>query len=171
MLKVGETILYAGNGVCTVEEVSDMNFGSGDVKYYVLKPVSAENNTFYIPVNNEKMVSKIRKVLSVEEVNEIIESMPDNEVKWIEKDPERKMEYKKIIGSGDCKSLVKMIKAIHLHQLELKEQGKKLHLSDEHMLKNAEALLYDEFALVLKIKREEVLSFITKTIQEQQTTA
>ena len=104
------------------------------------------------------------KILSREEVDEIITSMPDSTAGWIENDLERKNEYKKIIGSGDCKSLVKVIKSIHMHKTEIAENGKKLHQIDEHMLKDAESLLYGEFATVLNIKKEEVLPFIIKTI-------
>lgn len=164
MLNVGETVLYAANGVCTVEEITELDFGSGKTKYYILKPVSSRQNTFYIPADNQKMLSKIRKILSREEVDEIIASMPDSTAGWIENDLERKNEYKKIIGSGDCKSLVKVIKSIHMHKTEIAESGKKLHQIDEHMLKDAESLLYGEFATVLNIKKEEVLPFIIKTL-------
>jgi CarD family transcriptional regulator len=52
-----------------------------------------------------------------------------------------------------------------LHQQELKEKGKKLRVSDERFLKDAEKVLYDEFAHVLDIKREEVLPFIFEQIE------
>lgn len=164
MLNIGETVLYAANGVCTVEEIREMDFGSGKTKYYILKPVSSNQNTFYIPADNQKMLSKIRKILTKDEVERIIGSMPDNKASWIEDDLARKEEYKKIIGSGDCEKLVKVIKSIHLHKTEIAENGKKLHLIDERMLKDAESLLYDEFATVLNIKKEEVLPFIIKSL-------
>lgn len=165
MLKIGETIQYSGNGVCVVDDIRDMDFGSGNVKYYVLRPVSSGYNTFYIPVDNEKMLSKIRKVLTLDEVNDIIGSMPESDAQWIENDQLRKEQYKKIIGSGDCREIVKVIKAIHFHKESLKEQGRKLHMVDEFMLKDAENLLYDEFAAVLNIEKDEVLPFIIKSIE------
>lgn len=168
MLNIGETVLYAANGVCTVEEIAELDFGSGKEKYYILKPVSSSQNTFYIPAGNQKMLSKIRKILSRDEVDEIIGSMPDNTASWIDDDLERKNEYKKIIGSGNCKSLVKVIKSIHMHKEEIAENGKKLHQIDERMLKDAESLLYDEFATVLNIKKEEVLPFIIKSLDSAQ---
>lgn len=165
MLKIGETVQYSGNGVCVVEDIRNENFGSGNEKYYVLRPISSGYNTFYIPVDNGKMLSKIRKVLSVEEVNEIIKGMPESDFEWIENDLERKEVYKKIIFGGDCREIVRVIKAIYFRGEALKEQGKKLHMVDEHMLKDAENLLYDEFAAVLKIKKEEVLPFIIRTLE------
>ncbi|MBQ8228125.1 MAG: CarD family transcriptional regulator [Clostridia bacterium] len=166
MLKIGETVQYSGNGVCVVDDIRWEDFGSGKMQYYILKPVSSGYNTFYIPIDNEKMLSKIRKVLTIDEVNEIIASMPESNTPWIENDLERKEEYKKIIFSGDCREIVKVIKAIHIHKESLKEQGRKLHLVDELMLKDAENLLYDEFAAVLNIKKEEVLPFIINSIEK-----
>lgn len=166
MLKIGETVQYSGNGVCVVEDIRWEDFGSGKMQYYILKPVSSGYNTFYIPADNEKMLSKIRKVLTEDEVNEIIASMPESNTPWIENDLERKEEYKKIIFGGDCRQIVKVIKAIHFHKEELKQQGRKLHLVDELMLKDAENLLYDEFAAVLNIKKDEVLPFIISSIEK-----
>ena len=55
---------------------------------------------------------------------------------------------------------------IYLHKKEISDKGKKLHLCDEHMLKNAENLLSDEFAYVLKIEKDEVLPYILNMLGE-----
>ncbi len=165
MLKIGQRVQYSGNGVCEIVDIKEMNFDSNKQEYYILKPISSGYNTFYIPVNNEKMLSKLRKVLSLEEVNEIIASMPESDYQWIENDTLRKEEYKKIILSGNHREIVKVIKAIHFHKKELKSIGKKPHIVDEIMLKDAENILYDEFAAVLNIKKDEVLPYIIKSIE------
>ncbi|MBQ4312987.1 MAG: CarD family transcriptional regulator, partial [Clostridia bacterium] len=48
---------------------------------------------------------------------------------------------------------------------ELTQNGKKLRFADEDILSQAEKSLYDEFAVVLDIKREDVLSFICGQIE------
>ena len=58
-----------------------------------------------------------------------------------------------------------MIKALYHHQQVRQAQGKKLHVSDERFLKEAERTLYDEFALVLHISQEQVLPFILDQIE------
>ncbi len=166
MLEIGQLVQYSGHGVCVVEDIRVEDLESGKMKYYVLRSASSMYNTFYIPADNEKMLSKTRKILTDEEVNEIISSMPDSDMLWIENDQERKEAYKKIIFSGDCRQIVKVIKAIHFHKESLRDSGKKLHIVDEIMLKDAENLLYDEFAAVLNIKKEEVLPFIIKSIEK-----
>lgn len=42
---------------------------------------------------------------------------------------------------------------------------KRLHISDESFLKDAEKLLYEEFAHVLNITKDQVLPFIMRQIE------
>ena len=84
---------------------------------------------------------------------------------WIENENQRKEAYREIIARGDRTELVKMIKTLYLHQQQRQAIGKKLHIADERFFKEAEKMLYDEFALVLNIKQEEVLPFILEQIE------
>ena len=74
---VNDTVLYGAEGVCRVAEIIQRDFGSGTVDYYVLRPVYNENSTIFVPVNNPALTDKIRRVLSADEIREIIRSMPD----------------------------------------------------------------------------------------------
>ena len=59
-----------------------------------------------------------------------------------------------------------MIKALYSRQQKLLQNGKKkLHVSDERFLKEAERMLHEEFAHVLNIQRDQVLPFILEQIQ------
>ena len=78
--------------------------------------------------------------------------MPKEKPNWIENEQERKAKYKEIIAKGDRRELIRLIKSVYLHGQKLKLTGKKLHVVDERFLKEAERLLYDEFAHVLKIE-------------------
>ena len=60
-----------------------------------------------------------------------------------------------------------MIKALYLHQQKQQEKGKHLHAADERVFKEAEKILYDEFALVLQIRPEQVVPFIAEKMQIQ----
>ena len=46
-----------------------------------------------------------------------------------------------------------------------------MHAADENFLKEAESVLYEEFAYVLNIRREEVLPFIQHEIEKKVQTA
>ncbi len=165
MYHVNDIVLYGMQGVCTIEEISEMCFGKNSDEYYVLRPVYDDKSTIFVPMHNESLTGKMRAVLSAQEIFELINAMPDEDQIWIENDAERKEEYKSILVNGTRDELIKLIKTLYLRKQELKQKGKKLHVADEHFLKEAEKLLYEEFAHVLKIKREQVLPFIMKQIQ------
>ena len=163
-MQVGDTVLYVGNGICTVENEMYKDFGSGNAKYYMLRSISNESNTFFIPADNEKAISKIRKAISKEEAEKIIDSMPHCETNWIENEEQRKELYREILNSGDCRRIVKMVREIYFHKEKIKDSKKRLHITDENALKSAESLLHDELAYALGIEKEQVTQYITERI-------
>lgn len=165
MYQINDMIIYGTNGTCKIEDITDKNFGGIHKEYYILKPVSNVSSTIYVPVNNTALVEKMRRTLSTEEIYQIIESMPEEEVIWIDDENQRKERYKEILSHGDRINLVKMIETLYQQKLSLSDRGKKLHVSDERFFKEAEKLLYEEFAVVLNIKQSEVLPFILNQIK------
>ena len=109
----------------------------------------------------------MRHVLPEEEILALIEGMPDEQAHWIENDEERKTAYRETLSTGDRPGLIRMIKSLYLRQKEMKGNGKHLRAADERFFKEAERMLYDEFALVLGMEPEEVLPFILERIQDE----
>lgn len=152
--------MYGTQGVCKIVEITEKDFMGTKKEYYVLKPMNDTAATLFAPVNSEKAGGKMRRILTEEEIHELIESMPHKEANWIQNENERKESYKRIIASGDRVELIKMIKALYLHKQEREAEGKHLYLSDERFFKEAERILYEEFQYVLNIERHELLPFI-----------
>ena len=100
----------------------------------------------------------MRKLLSVEEINHLIDSMPEEETNWIVNENERREYFKQVIAGGDHLELIKMIKAIYIHKNERQAAGKRLHTTDERFFKDAEQILYDEFQYVLKLESKSDLA-------------
>lgn len=165
MYQINDMIIYGVNDICKIVDIADKDFSGSKTEYYVLKPLNNQASTIYVPVNNENLKKKMRCVLSVSEIYEIIHSMPEEKSVWIENENERKEKYKEIIACGNRRELVQIIKALYTHQQQLQAKGKKLHAADERFFKEAEKLLYEEFAIVLDIKQEQVLPFILEQIQ------
>ncbi|MDD4296478.1 MAG: CarD family transcriptional regulator [Ruminiclostridium sp.] len=165
MFSIGDSIIYGSYGVCKIVGIKDMKVGEEVSSYYVLEPVFENNLTFYLPIGNEVIKEKMYHTLTTEEIYALIKAMPDEDTIWIENDNERREKYKQILAGNDHTALVKLIKTLHQRQQELKENGKKLYISDERFLKDAEKVLYDEFAHVLDIKQEEVLPLIFEQIE------
>ena len=96
----------------------------------------------------------------------LIDSMKDEHMAWITNENERKESYKKILGSGDYIELIRMLKAIYAHKMEREADGKRLHMTDERFLKEAEQMLYSEFQYVLQLRsKEELTAYIAARIE------
>lgn len=160
MYKINDTVLYGAQGVCRISGTTTKSFNGGKMEYYVLKPCYSANSTIYVPMHNEALLKKMRRLLSAEEIHQIIRTMPAQASSWIEDESERRTAYRDILSHGDRMELLRMIKALYLHQQLQQEKGRRLHASDETFFKEAEKMLYDEFALVLHIQPADVLPFI-----------
>lgn len=164
MIEIGTTIVY-GTQICKITDKKNQTFGKISREYYVLTPVFDSKNTIYVPVDNENLVAKMKKILSAEEIYTLIDSIPSSENVWIEDDKERSHKYKEIIENGDRLEIIKVIKTLYEHKQDIEQKNRKLRSSDETILNRAEKVLYEEFALVLDIQKEEVVPFIARKIE------
>lgn len=165
MFCVNDTVLYGTDGVCTVTDITTRVFGKEKAEYYVLTPLHQTGAVIYVPTASEVLAAKMRRVLSADEILTIIRNIKKETcLDWIADENVRRLHFKTVLQSGDRYELIRMIKTIYLHGQQQKENGRRLHHSDEMMMKDAEKLLYDEFGYVLAIKPDDVLPFI---MQEQ----
>jgi len=164
LYNAGDTVLYGARGVCRITDIEENEMTGKKVKYYILRPVYDEKAKIFVPTTNETLCAKMRRTLSIKEIYALIKSMKKEETNWIQDENQRRREYKQILTGGDCKEIIKVIKTLHKHQQSQIEDGKKLHVADERLMKDAEQILHEEFAYVLDIQPEEVLSFIVEQI-------
>ena len=109
----------------------------------------------------------MKEILSPEEIKELIHSLPDKEPLWSDDDKERAELYREIFEKGERGDIIRVIKTLYDKKTELSEKGKKLRSHDEAVFNRAEKMIYDEFALVLDIKREDVVPFILENINKE----
>lgn len=167
MFQNGDAVLYGGEGVCTVDEVREMKIGRQRGQYYVLRPVYREGSTIFVPVGSEPLMAKMRRVLSREEVDALLENIRQADLLWIDDIAERKTEFHRILSGGDRRELLGMIRLLYTHRERLRKGGKRLRSSDEQSLRDAEKLLNDEFAFVLQIRPREVPEYIRSHVEEK----
>lgn len=168
MFKVNDVIIYGTQGICRIAGTEEKTISGAKKNYFVLKPVKDDGSTIYAPMDNERVLQKMRRLLTREEICGLIDSMPDENAVWIHNDNERKELYRKILSGGDHVELIKMIKAIYTHKKEREADGKRLHMVDEHFFKDAEQILYNEFQYVLQMKnKEELMTFIFSRIEQE----
>ena len=164
MYKANDIVTYSTHGVCRIISVETCDFSGKPAEYYVLRPENDSRNTFYVPTDNKNLTSQMHRVLSRGELDELIKAMPDEKFIWIEDDNLRKSEYEKILRSGNRQKLIQLIKTLYIHRKEKMSENRKLRSADEHFLKDAETALYEEFAYVLNIPKEQVLPYIQQHI-------
>ena len=119
-----------------------------------------------MPTDNEMLLKKMRTVLSIKEINKLIDMAAKNPMEWIENDIARKEHCSNVIKSGDRYELMRLIEMLYLKREELKNTKKHFHISDEKYLREAERLLHDEFSYTLNISKEEVPDYILSRIKK-----
>ncbi len=71
----GDYISYGGHGVCQIADVRSMDFGSGEQEYLVIEPIASGGATIYLPSSNQTVQTRMRPVLTREEIDVIISSV------------------------------------------------------------------------------------------------
>ncbi len=167
MFEKGERVVYGTNGVCTVEDITRLdNSGNREGRlYYVLRPLNTKGSHIYTPVDNEKV--NIRRILSGEEANALIDSIPEVELLGISCEKMRETEYKTAIRSGRSEDWIKVIKTLYVRKQERLREGKKITSTDERYMKAAEDYLYGELAAALNMGRGDIKNYIEQRIQNR----
>lgn len=163
MFESGSYIIYGATGVCKISDVRKERFNNEEKLYYIIQPVYAGNSTIYAPVGiSEK---RMKPILSSGEVHELINIMPDEPLIRSDSDNSRKEKYAEILKNADRRELVMLMKTLYSERENKLLNRKKVSAVDEKMMKDAEKLLYEEFAHVLNIEIEEVDAFIRKELK------
>ncbi len=165
MFEIGEYIVYGTTGVCKIMDITSMNMEGvpKDALYYILQPYHQNSSKIFISVDNQKTI--MRRILTREEVEGLIEEIPSIEELWVENDKQREEEYKTCIRSCECKEWVKIIKSLYLRKQERLAKGKKITATDERYLRMAEDNLYSELSIPLGIPKDEMEQYIAEKIE------
>lgn len=156
MFKVHDYVIYDCHGVSQIVDIIEE-----DQLYYVIQPIDSSLQ-IKTPVNNERV--KIRKIMSKNDVLELIESLPELEPIWIQDLKQRSKKYRQLVNKGDCKDLIRIIKTLKQKEQENLQNKKKFSLTDKDILATATKRLHDEFAFALGLSTEEVNDFIMKRV-------
>lgn len=165
MFGVGDVIMYGTHGICTVIALESRCVDRRDVEYYVLEPKEQECDRFYVPTQNKAACAKMRKLLTVDEINHMLHSDTVQQDIWINDDGKRKQLYRDILAGGDRSAILCMIHTLHKHRRAQIESGRKLHMIDENFLRDAEKLLNAEFSFVLGISKDQIAQYVLDTME------
>ncbi len=163
MFSVGDTVLYGNDGVCRISEIAEKSFGSSSSLYYILVPIFDKRSTVFVPTDNEHLVSRMKSVLTLEQIGELI-NCTDGGIAWIDADSARTEYFKSLMSEGEFSEIFCLARCILTHRDELTKNGRKLHKSDENILKDALKIVYEELAMWTDICKDDVADIICQKI-------
>ncbi len=168
-IKNGDYVIYRTAGVCQLVSTEPrMLDGKNSIVYYQLKPLTDPNSTYYVPV--ETAESKIRELLTKEEVLELIDGMPLSDADsslWSDNRRERREMYTRIMKGDDHKAMAQLVCSLYFRKQFSEAKGKRFSVMDESAFKNAETLLLQEFGIVLGMSEAEVRKFIAQRLEQK----
>ena len=164
MFRKGEYIIYGTKGVCEVLDIDrlDLEEIDSDRLYYTLRPLNARESRVFTPVDNDKIV--MRPLISRKEAEDLISEMPEIEELSVPSEKLREQTYKDCLRTGNCREYIRIIKTLYKRKMARLAIGKKITTTDERYLKQAEDALYSEFAVLFRVKREEVPQVIDERL-------
>lgn len=166
MYEIGSLIFYGSTGVCLVEGVKQMKSisGSGNVLYYVLRPLSG-GDIIYSPALNPKVF--MRPVLSKETALALF-SVTAKELETRAAELENTAIKtsaelgRLVLSTHNAFDLLVMVYTLRQRKKELAERRRHLGQVDEHFLAKGEALLFGELSVVLSMEKETVASLLAE---------
>jgi len=161
---VNDIVVYGTTGVCRVDRVDDVKLGRETKQYYALVPVAQGSSTVFVPTDNEVLLSRVRKVLTKSEIQKIIANLPTDAELWSANPGERIKLYAEVLKSGDRGQILLAVRTLIVRRRTLSAAGKKLHMTDERALRDAQRLLVDEFSYVLGLDTEQAEEYILNNI-------
>lgn len=160
---VGNYVVYCSREICLIESVVKRCFdGVNETDYFRLVPIESGNSAYYIPCDN--YMTKVRPLLTEEEIYSLIDEMPGADEKWCSDRNERKHLFNSVLKSNDYHEIISMMRSLYIHRERRLSEGKKLLASDERVIGEAEHLIHQEIAFVLGMEEADVRAFIVSRI-------
>lgn len=160
MFQIGSIVIHPSAGVCNIEDIREEKFTEKKRTYYIMHPVSENNQatTIYVPVDTDKI--HLRKLMGKDEIIDIIKHSTTENIEWIDNTNLRKAAYSEILHSDNISRIIALLTTLHTKKATILEAGKKFPAADEKILHEAEKKIHQEFSQSLSIQEDEVPKFI-----------
>lgn len=165
MFQKGDLIVYGSSGVCRVEEIGPMEGARGADRHrpFYRLALLYGGGTIFAPVDTGTFM---RPILTAAEVEALIDRLPSMEPNVC---TERSLNllsvrYHAAFESHKSEDLLQLMKDIYAKGVLSKENGKQLGMIDQRYQKQAEELVYGEFAAALGIPYGEVEDYISRRL-------
>lgn len=167
MFKIGDLIIYSGQGICRVDNICDKTYAGQTRTYYELHPI--ENNhhlTISTPVDNDKTM--MLKLMNKQEAEEILETFNSEGIKWIEKTQLRNQVYADIVKTGNRSEIAKVANTLMKKKYEVEMTGRKFFEYDSRLLHRIQSILFKELSIALNSSYDHISEMIHSIINKDQ---
>jgi CarD family transcriptional regulator len=154
MFNIGDLIIYSGQGICQIDDISEKTYLGITQNYYVLHPIEGNKLEISIPVDNDKVV--MLNLINRDEAEEIIESFSLPGVDWIEISSHRTQIYSDTIKKGNRKDIAKIANTLMRNKYRVESVGRKFYEQDNKLLIIIKSTLFAELAMSLNTTFEEI---------------
>ena len=165
MFQIGDKVVYGIHGVCSVTGLEERLVDRKKVTYLVLEPMGQGSSLFLVPAHNHAAMSKLKPILTPQELETLIQSDAVRMDGWIPDDGKRRHTYREWLNSGDRTRILCMMRSLYRHREIQLAAGKRCHISDENYLRDAEKLMAGEFGLVLGMNAEQAVHYVRNHLQ------
>jgi len=158
----GDYVVYSINGVCVIDDicVRRLTPDMPENKYYVLKPVASAMSTVFVPCDNEKLCSRMRRMMTKDEIISLIEDVKGRSLDWIDDRKERAAAYREVLLRGDRTEIMMLISCLFNQSVQLAKIKKKLSASDNEILQSAQKTVKEEFSYALDMDPDDVIGYL-----------
>lgn len=156
MFRVGQQVIYGGNGVCRIEDITlrENALSEETVQVYVIRLSSGL--TSYIPVGSNVFM---RALVEAQEAEAVIAEFPSIATRSFPGTNSKALadQYRAIIARHDPREMLCLYKSLQ-HKIELsRAAGKKPGAMDERFAAAALEQVITEFSIVLECSAEQLL--------------
>lgn len=165
-IEEGSFVSYGAMGVCRVTGTRRMQLNESmpEKTYFELHPARSVSQSVFVPVDNEQLCAKIRRVMTKDEVDALLGCVSHQSPVWEENKRVREENFRRTLAGGFSGELVLAVSALHQKKQELAAKRRHLTSNDERVLKTAERLIEDEVALAAGIDTSEVSAYVRARI-------
>ena len=163
MYHINDYVNYSTQGICKIADVCSVSFGrdKSPKDYYILKPINKDCSQIFVPLDNDKLLEKMRPILSAEEIDGIILSIKDKDMPWIDDRKEREIKYREILTQRNETELLLLAKCLYFRSIN---SPKGLSSWDSGILKHTETIIAEEFSFSLNIRVEKIGEYIREKL-------
>ena len=160
MFQLNDTVVHYRDGIAVITGTIEMN---GE-QFFTVKALRVDDVLIYVPILTATDI--IRKVMHLDDANNLIEYMINIPELYIANTKQRRDDFKRKLASGDIKDVAFLTKMYLLHKTNSFEtENVKLGQMDVEMLKDAYNRLTDEFAVIYDVTHENIEKFMVNKLK------